>query len=457
MSTEKSVGETPEVLVVDDDRGLLQLMTLRLQSLGYQSRTVESAADAMIEIRRRRPSLVVTDLRMDGMDGLSLLALLQEEWPGLPVIILTAHGTISEAVAATQQGAFAFLTKPVEKEALQTTLQNALQTYSTTGCSEFSPSRDLLPGFTTRSSRLFGLLEQARLVAKSDVNVLIEGESGSGKEVLAQAIHRASIRAEAPFVPINCGALPADLMESELFGHKRGAFTGATRDYQGLIASADGGTLFLDEIGDMPLALQVKLLRVLQERQIRPVGGDQSLQIDIRVIAATHRPLLQMVESQRFREDLYYRLNVVNFHIPPLRERPEDIHPLLQQALTTLAERQGQAPKTVAPEAMALLVDYHWPGNVRQLNNFAEKCQALCPGPVITREIAAQTLHGPAVAKPSVGLTDAKREFERAYIEKLLTITHGNLPEAARLAERNRSDFFKIVKKHGIDPELYRR
>ncbi len=443
--------DTGDILVVDDDSGLLQLMGMRLRALGYASRAVACGKDALLEIRRKPPLAVISDVKMDEMDGIALLQRIQAESPGLPVIMLTAHGSIKDAVDATQKGAYAFLTKPVDREELRTTLSEALA-----GKVTQAPTASV-GNFVTRSSKLFQMLEQARLVAQSDVNVLINGESGSGKEVLAQAIHACSKRRDKPFVPINCGAIPDELMESELFGHKKGAFTGATRDHGGLFMAAQGGTIFLDEIGDMPPHLQVKLLRVLQERKIKPVGDVSYVDVDIRIVSATHKNLMDLIVADSFREDLYYRLNVVNFALPALRERREDIPLLFSLSLEKIATRYAQTTKHAAPEAIDLLVSHDWPGNVRELINFAEKCHALSSGPVISRELVAQCLpQQVATDLPMQSLSDAKKQFEKDYVSRLLSISRGNIPEAARLADRNRSDFFKIVKKHGLDAELYR-
>jgi two-component system response regulator GlrR len=316
-----------DILLVDDDPDLLKLISLRLASAGYRVRTAESGEAALASIAVARPALVVTDLRMAGIDGLQLFDAIHRQYPAMPVIILTAHGTIPDAVSATQRGVFGYLTKPFDSQEL---LQKVASARSMSG-DNAPPGEDeseWRSGIITRSSKMEDLLRQAKLVADSDASILIYGESGTGKELLARAIHRASRRADQPFVAVNCGAIPADLLESELFGHARGAFTGAIQSHKGLFQSADGGTLLLDEIGDMPLPLQVKLLRVLQEGEVRPVGATQAIPVDVRVISATHRNLDAQRANALFREDLYYRLNVVSLHLPPLSERREDI-PLL--------------------------------------------------------------------------------------------------------------------------------
>jgi two-component system response regulator GlrR len=323
------------ILVVDDDPGLLRLLTIRLRAESYDVEAVESAALALAAAGRFRPDLVISDLRMDQMDGIGLLKELQNRWPGLKVILLTAHGTIPDAVQATQMGAFGFLTKPVDKQELLDHVQKALR------ISGFSASdEDWRAEIVTRSSVMEERLGQAHMVAGTDARVLITGESGTGKELLARAIHRASPRRNKPFVAINCSAMAENLLESELFGHEKGSFTGATRAHHGLFQAADGSTLMLDEIGDMPMRLQVKLLRVLQENLIRPGGSTDPIAINVRVISATHRDLQQLMAEGQFREDLYYRLNVVHIEMPALNKRREDIPLLVAHFLGT--DRQGK-------------------------------------------------------------------------------------------------------------------
>ncbi|MFO4007783.1 two-component system response regulator QseF/GlrR, partial [Enterobacter hormaechei] len=294
------------LLLVDDDPGLLKLLGMRLVSEGYSVVTAESGQEGLKVLSREKIDLVISDLRMDEMDGLQLFTEIQKQQPGMPVIILTAHGSIPDAVAATQQGVFSFLTKPVDKDALYKAIDSALEHAAPSGDDAWRES------IVTRSPVMLRLLEQARMVAQSDVSVLINGQSGTGKEILAQAIHNASPRSKNAFIAINCGALPEQLLESELFGHARGAFTGAVSSREGLFQAAEGGTLFLDEIGDMPAPLQVKLLRVLQERKVRPLGSNRDIDINVRIISATHRDLPKVMARNEFREDLYYRLNVVN-------------------------------------------------------------------------------------------------------------------------------------------------
>ncbi|HZW59644.1 MAG TPA: sigma 54-interacting transcriptional regulator, partial [Woeseiaceae bacterium] len=324
MATKHPVSKG-RILLVDDDPGLLRLLSIRLRAEDYDVEAVESAEKALAVLHRFHPDLVITDLRMDKMDGIGLLKELQSRSPGLRVLIITAHGTIPDAVTATQSGAYGFLTKPIDKDELMTTVERALKI---SGSPDADIDESWCEDIITRNRRLKEILAQAKMVAATDARVLISGESGTGKELLAKAIHRASPRRNKPFVAINCSAMAENLLESELFGHAKGAFTGATRSHNGLFQSADGGTLLLDEIGDMPMRLQVKLLRVLQENQVRPVGSTEAIEVDVRVLSATHRDLQDMMREGRFREDLYYRLNVVNVTLPVLDDRREDI-PLL--------------------------------------------------------------------------------------------------------------------------------
>ncbi|MCW0329816.1 two-component system response regulator GlrR [Pantoea ananatis] len=437
------VKQAAHLLLVDDDPSLLKLLGMRLTSEGYQVTTAASGPDALRLLQKEKIELVISDLRMDEMDGLALFAEIQKRHTGLPVIILTAHGSIPEAVAATQQGVFSFLTKPVDRDALYKAIDEAL--------AQRAPVSDdrWREAIVTRSSQMLRLLEQAHMVAQSDVSVLINGQSGTGKEVLAQAIHAASPRAQKPFVAINCGALPEQLLESELFGHAKGAFTGAVSAREGLFKAAEGGTLFLDEIGDMPPALQVKLLRVLQERKVRPLGSNNDIDIDVRIISATHRDLPKAMEKNAFREDLFYRLNVVNLKIPALHQRTEDIPLLANHLLRQTAERHKPQIRSFSVDAMKRLMSASWPGNVRQLVNVIEQCVALSSSPVISDALVEQALSGENSALPT--FVEARNQFELNYLRKLLQMTKGNVTNAARLAGRNRTEFYKLLSRHELD------
>ncbi|MBH3095313.1 two-component system response regulator GlrR [Serratia ureilytica] len=432
------------LLLVDDDPSLLKLLGMRLTSEGFHVTTAESGQEALRLLAREQIDLVISDLRMDEMDGMALFAEIQKHQPGMPVIILTAHGSIPDAVAATQQGVFSFLTKPVDRDALYKAIDEALS-LSASPAGDDAWREDII----TRSPLMLRLLEQVKMVAQSDVSVLINGQSGTGKEVLAQAIHAASPRAGKAFIAINCGALPEQLLESELFGHAKGAFTGAVSSREGLFQAAAGGTLFLDEIGDMPLSLQVKLLRVLQERKVRPLGSNRDLDIDVRIISATHRDLQKAMAKNEFREDLYYRLNVVNLKIPALNERAEDIPLLANHLLREAAQRHKPFVRSFSTDAMKRLMTASWPGNVRQLVNVIEQCVALTSAPVISEALVEQALEGENTALPT--FAEARNQFELHYLRKLLQITKGNVTQAARMAGRNRTEFYKLLSRHELD------
>ena len=438
-----TIRKPARLLLVDDDPGLLKLLGMRLVSEGYSVVTAESGPEALRVLGREKVDLVISDLRMDEMDGLQLFSEIQKGHPGMPVIILTAHGSIPDAVAATQQGVFSFLTKPVDKDALYKAIDEALE--------QRSPATDEAwrQAIVTRSPLMLRLLEQAGMVAQSDVSVLINGQSGTGKEIVAQAIHNASLRHDKPFVAINCGALPEQLLESELFGHARGAFTGAVSNREGLFQAAEGGTLFLDEIGDMPVSLQVKLLRVLQERKVRPLGSNRDIEINVRIISATHRDLPKAMARGEFREDLFYRLNVVNLKIPPLSERTEDIPLLANHLLRQSADRHKPFVRAFSSDAMKRLMAAKWPGNVRQLVNVIEQCVALTSSPVIGDALVEQALEGENTALPT--FVEARNQFELNYLRKLLQITKGNVTHAARMAGRNRTEFYKLLSRHELD------
>ncbi|MES1946763.1 response regulator GlrR [Salinisphaera sp. C84B14] len=447
-----------KILLVDDDPSLRRLLALRLEGAGHHVETAESGLAALRALDNYGADCVITDLRMDEMDGMALLERLSHAHPNLPVILLTAHGTIPEAVAATQGGALDFLSKPVDKDVLLARVDQALEQ---TGVGSEDWQQIWRSRIVTRSPLMHRLLDEAKLVAASDTSVLVTGESGTGKEVLARALHDASPRSRAPFVAINCGAMPEQLLESELFGHEKGAFTDAKQAQQGLFRSAEGGTVFLDEIGDMPMTLQVKLLRVLQEREVRPVGSARSLPVNVRVISATHRDLGRAIEQQSFREDLYYRLAVVTLALPALRERPEDVAPLARHFLETIANRSGRRTRVYSPDAMEALCRHHWPGNIRQLSNVVEQNVALTRGHVISAQAVDKALAGHSGRSDAAAalqpLAEARDAFVRDYLVQLLRITEGNVARSARLAKRNRTEFYKLLGRHVIDPNDYKR
>ena len=443
-----------KILLVDDDADLLRLLSLRMKSAGYQISTAANGREALSLLAIEHPALVITDLKMDEMDGMALLDAIRRDYPTLPVIILTAHGSIPDALVAANQGVFAFLTKPFDGKELMAEVERAFQLTAATPTGKKGRNDGGWERILTRSAKMQALLDQARLVAAADASVFIHGASGTGKELLAQAIHQASNRRERPFVAVNCGAFPEQLLESELFGHKKGSFTGASGNHVGLFQAADGGTLFLDEIGDMPLALQVKLLRALQERQIRPVGATETIPVDVRVLSASHRDLEAEMAERRFRDDLYYRLCVVTLELPSLAERPEDIPLLAEHFLREAAQRNRKDVRGIAPEAMELLVTAAWPGNVRQLANVIEQAVVLSTTPRIGAPLIRHALRDRD--GEVVPLADAKGRFEMNYLIQLMRMTRGNVSQAAQLAQRNRTEFYRLLRRYHLDPANFK-
>lgn len=441
------------ILIVDDDADILKLLEMRLTASGYPVIAASSAQQALTLFGMHPIALVISDLRMPEMDGFALFEAIHRLDSTIPFILLTAHGSIPEAVHATQQGVFSFLTKPFESKALLEQVAQALRV-SPHHPNHQQENDTWRASIISGSQQMQSLLAQAKLVAESDASVLIQGESGTGKELLAQSIHHASPRSERPFVAINCAAIPEALLESELFGHKKGAFTGATRDHQGLFQTADGGTLFLDEIGDMPMSIQAKLLRALQERMIRPVGASTQASINVRVICATHKNLILEMQEHRFREDLYYRINVVSLEIPPLAKRREDIPLLANHFLAVLNKKYHKNINGFAPEAFELLISAPWPGNVRQLQNIMEQVVVLSTTPIITSGLVERALQDNISS--IITFDAARKNFEQQYLINLLKATQGNVTQAARIADRNRTEFYKILDRHHINPALFK-
>lgn len=445
-------GDRTSILLVDDDADLLRLLAIRLEAAGYAVVTTGKAEHALAMIAAERPRLVITDLRMPGMDGSALFEAIRAAHPALPVIILTAHGTIPDAIAATNRGVFGYLTKPYEAKVLLEQVEQALR-LSSGGLGEAQADQAWREGIITQNAAMEALLAQAKLVAASDASVMLCGESGTGKEMLAQAIHRASRRSGGPFIAVNCGAIPENLLEAELFGYVRGAFTGAAKDSPGLIREADGGTLFLDEIGDMPAPLQVKLLRVLEQREVRPLGMTKSCAVDIRIISATHRDLEAEMAAGRFRSDLFYRLKVVSLALPSLSERRDDVPLLARYFLRKIARRYHKEVNGFAPEAVELLVRAGWPGNVRQLLNVVEQAVALSTTPIVPLPLVQNAIRE---VEDIVPFDEARRRFEADYLTRLLKMTGGNVASAAALAQRNRTDFYKLLQRHALNPSLFK-
>ncbi len=441
------------ILVVDDDADILNLLEMRLNASGYEVITASSAKEALSHFSMRPIGLVISDLRMPDMDGFALFTAIHQLDATVPFILLTAHGSIPEAVHATQQGVFSFLTKPFDSKVLLELVANAFK-ITPSHVTTTEDGADWRASIISGSQQMQSLLAQAKLVAASDASVLIQGESGTGKELLAQSIHNASLRHAQPFIAINCAAIPEALLESELFGHKKGAFTGATRDHEGLFQTANGGTLFLDEIGDMPMSVQAKLLRALQERLIRPVGGTQQVPINVRVLCATHKNLIEEMQEKRFREDLYYRINVVNLEIPSLAARREDIPLLANYFLANLNKKYHKKLNGFAPDALELMIAAPWPGNIRQLQNIVEQVVVLSTTPIITSGLVQKALQDNISS--IITFDVARKNFEQQYLINLLKATQGNVTQAARIADRNRTEFYKILERHQINPALFK-
>ena len=436
------------ILLVDDDVSLLKLLGLRLKSEGFAVYTAASGAEALEWLEQERPDLVLSDLRMDGMDGLALFDRIQRQHVGLPVVIMTAHGSITDAVSATRSGVFGFLTKPIDKEELRKTINGAL------AVSLPAMTDDWQQRIMTRSPVMVALLEQARRMAPLDVSVMLTGPTGSGKALMARALHDASPRQDYPFIALNCGTITEQLLESELFGHVKGAFAGATSDHPGVFLAAAGGTLLLEEVGELSPVLQGKLLQTLAQQQVRPLGATRSINTDVRVMSSTNRDLVTAMEQGIFREDLFYRLNVVNLNLPALQQRPEDIPLLARQALEQLKLRQQTQVTGFAPEALSMLAAANWPGNVRQLLNVVEQAVAMASAPVIGTQLLEGILAGSGEPFPT--FNEARAEFERLYLHKILRMTEGNVSQAAGLAGRNRTDFYKLLNRHGIEAGTYK-
>jgi two-component system response regulator GlrR len=444
-----------KLLVVDDDRNLLKIITMRLESLDYAVTAAQNEEEAKQAVAAEAFDLAVIDLQLVDQDGISLMQELHLTSPGMPAIILTAHGSIESAVEAMKRGAYTYLTKPFDARELALQVERALENQRLT--SEISRLKGLLTerydfkNIVARSEQMQRVLEVVSRIAINDSTVYIHGESGTGKEVIARAVHLASGRNDKPFVAVNCAALPETLLESALFGHEKGAFTGAIRSSKGLFAQAHEGTIFLDEIGDMPLSIQAKFLRVLQERQFYPVGSERPLEVDVRVIVATNKNLEELVRQAQFREDLFYRIHVIPIALPSLRERKEDIPSLVEVFLKKFGEQMKKEVKGLTPAALQRLMLHDWPGNVRELENTIEYAVAMTVQDVITEDLILPAKNE-ADQEPAKPLKEAKDAFEKAYLVRLLKVTRGNVSSAATLAGKYRADFYTLLKKHGLNP-----
>ena len=452
------------VLIIDDERAFAELLHAKLTRAGYDAIAVFDAAQGLAQLEATRFDLVLCDMKMPRMDGLELLDAMRERGLSSTVIMMTAFGTLDHAVSALRRGAYDYISKPFKNDELLLTLRKAEEREQLRArVAELEDRVSRLESIESGDRPLVGESEPMRRlktmlakVAGYNTTVLITGESGTGKELVARAIHRASPRHDGRFVAINCGAIPETLLESELFGHVRGAFTDARTDKPGLFVEADGGTLLLDEVGDLPLALQVGLLRVLQESEIRPVGATRSLQVDVRVLAATHRDLADDVKTGRFREDLFYRLNVLPIHVPPLRERATDIPLLAEHVLTLIGKRMGVRRPTLHPDAIKVLAGYPWPGNVRELENVLERAVVLSDDELIKPEdLPTQLCHAqdPVQAVLTSGNLSIKKAtafIERELIRRALEETGGNRTRASKLLHLSHRALLYKIKDYGL-------
>jgi len=448
-----------KILVVDDDDTILKLIKMRLEVEGYDVTTAPSAGAALAAGRGEMFDIALVDYKLADKSGIELMEDLLALNPEMPVIILTAYGTIKNAVEAMKRGAFGYLTKPFDYDELLLQIRNC---YEKSGLSkEVRRLRSLVDeryGFENiigKSEATKKVLDRVAQAAQVDSFVYVSGESGTGKELIAKTLHLASSRKNEPFVPINCAAIPESLLESELFGYEKGAFTGATQSRRGLFAQADGGTFFLDEVSEMPLTMQAKLLRVLGDMAFYPLGGRRLVRVNVRMIAASNKNLEEEVKLGRFREDLFYRIHVIHIPIPPLRERKEDIPLLARHFLKKYAEKAKKEIVGFSAAAFRKLMIHHWPGNVRELENCVESAVAMANQEIITDDLILQnSLKGQEGPK---SFKDAKADFEKEYLIQLLQMTKGNITEAGKLAGKHRADLYELLRKHDLDPHAYRK
>ena len=449
------------VLIVDDEPGVRAALVQLFEYEGVESRAVGSGAEGLAAYEEWRPTVTFLDVKMAGLDGLETLRRVRTLDPAAVVVMISGHATIRDAIEATQAGAYDILEKPLDTDRILVTLRNALGTQvlraENARLRERVESRYEIVG---SSYAIRALISQIEAVAATPARVLISGENGTGKELVARALHKRSSRSERSFVDVNCAAIPGELIESELFGHVRGSFTGAVADRTGKFEQADSGTLFLDEIGDMSLAAQAKVLRVLQDGEVTRIGGSKRIKVDVRVIAATNKNLDEEIRGGRFREDLYYRLNVVPLIVPPLRERRDDVEPLVTHFLDVLSRHEGVQPRAIEPPAVERLRQLEWPGNVRELRNTVERLLILTSGPTITRAdvdrlVGARRTDGGGLGDPGEYRTfeDFKHASERAFLLSKLRQHDWNVAETARVIDMPRSNLYKKIERYGLERE----
>jgi len=447
------------ILVVDDDRSVLKTLKACLESAGFGVIIATGEHDALFAAQSDAFDLAILDMQLQGFDGIELMRELRDMFPGMPVIILTGFGTIESAVLAMSQGAFSFLTKPVNMQQLLSSVEKALKNRRLTIAKADEVPEDGKGEpvkMIAKSGKMVQILDTVSRIAGNNSTVYIYGESGTGKELVAKAIHSASPRKEKPFIAVNCAAIPESLLESHLFGHEKGAFTGAVQTVRGVFSQAHGGTIFLDEIGEMRPATQAKLLRVLQERSFYPLGSERLVRVDVRVIVATNKDLMEAVKKGSFRDDLFYRIHVIPIYIPPLRERREDIPPLVEYFVARLNGRTGRNIREVTAGAMARLMAHEWRGNVRELENTVEYAAAMTKDDAISEEYVIPPQRQSEDGKP-ISFKDARSLFEKKYLTRVLQVCNGNVAEAAEVAGKCRTDFYDLLKKHLVDPREFRQ
>jgi len=449
------------ILIVDDDKNMLEVLSLRLEVEGYNVYATSEARKALELVKNTMFDLALLDLKLSETEnGIDLMKKLHQTVPEMPVIILTAHGTIDTAVEAMKMGAYSFLTKPFNRRELLLQIKNGLEKSSLSR--EVRRLKDLVGeryGFENiigKSKKMQDVMEQVVRAAEIDSSVCIYGESGTGKELIAKSLHLLSPRRERSFVAVNCAAIPEGLHEGELFGYEKGAFTGAIRARKGFFSQADGGTLFLDEVSEMPESMQVKLLRVLQEKHFYPLGSEKSISVDVRILTATNRNLEDEVKSGNFRKDLFYRIHVIPVKLPPLRERKEDIPLLVDHFLKKFSEKINKGTKEISMAAMQKLLNYHWPGNVRELENTVEYAVAMSTGDIIDQDLILQT-NSPDAVEELKSFKDAKNNFEKSYLSNILSLAGGNVSKAAKIAGKYRGDLYALMKKHELDPTVFKK
>ncbi|NCG34030.1 MAG: response regulator [Proteobacteria bacterium] len=446
------------LLVVDDEKGIREALVQVFEYEGHEVRAAEDGPDGLLAAAAYHPDVIFLDVKMPGMDGLDVLARLGDEAPGAVVVMISGHGTIETAIDATRRGAYDFLEKPLDTDRLLVTLRRALELKGLTeNIADLRSQVESRYEIVGVSYQIRQVLDRVEKVSPTEARVLVTGENGTGKELVARAIHRLSPRADEAFIEVNCAAIPTELIESALFGHMKGSFTGAVADRAGKFELADGGTLFLDEIGDMSLDAQAKVLRVLEEGVLTRVGGSKAIQVDVRVVAATNKDLEKAIEDGTFREDLFYRLNVVPIRVPPLRGRREDIPMLITHFTEKMANREGAAPRPFSADAIDRLSSLSWPGNVRELRNTGERLVILCSGDEVRAEdvdlLASGRTGGPASGGELMGyetFADFKEHAERAYIVHKLHENDWNVAETSRRIDMPRSNLYKKIEKYGL-------